>query len=107
MTTAYLRFTTVYTGTAREIKFPLHEHTVNVGHVGAILEALLERISEQVQERPPVSDGDLLQAMCMALAIRMNMVEAPADAVSALVATALEQANEAVKESVVGMASRA
>lgn len=107
MPTEYLPFTAVHTGGAREINFLLHEQTVNEGHVGAMLEALLESISEEVQLRGNVSDGDVLQAMCMALAIRMHLVEAAPDAVRAMVAATLEQADDAVAESVVQPAGRA
>lgn len=103
----YLPFTAVQAGGAREINFPLLEHTVNVRHVGAMLESLLDRISREIQLRSNVSDGDVLQAMCMALAIRMHMVEAAPDAVRAMVAAALERADEAVAESVVQVAGSA
>ena len=107
MSNKYLPFTAVQTGRAREINFPLHEHTVNVGYVGAMLESLLDSISREIQARRNVSDGDVLQAMCMALAIRMHMVEAAPDAVRAMVASALERADEAVAESVVQVAGSA
>jgi len=107
MPTKYLPFTAVHPGGAREINFPLHEHTVNADHVSAMLEALLESISEGIQLRRNVSDGDVLQAMCIALAIRMHLVEAAPDAVRAMVAATLEQADDAVAESVIVPASRA
>ncbi len=107
MPNRYLPFTAVQTGGAREINFPLHEHTVNVGHVGAMLESLLDGISREIQVRRDVSDGDVLQAMCMALAIRMQMVEAEPDAVRAMVAAVLERADEAVAESIVQVAGSA
>ena len=107
MPTEYLPFTAVHTGGARDINFPLHEHTVNADHVGALLSALLEGISEEIQLRQKVSDGDVLQAMCMALAIRMHLVEAAPDAVRAMVATTLERADGAVAESVVQVAGSA
>lgn len=86
MPNKYLPFTAVQTGGAREINFALHEHTVNVGDVGVMLESLLDNISREIQVRRNVSDGDVLQAMCMAFAIRMHMVEAAPDAVRATVA---------------------
>ncbi len=107
MPNEYLPFTAVQTGGAREINFPLHENDVNVGHVGAMLESLLDSISREIRVRRNVSDGDVLQAMCMALAIRMHMVEAAPDTVRAMVAATLERADEAVAESVVQVAGSA
>jgi hypothetical protein len=107
MTTKYLPFTAVHTGGVREINVPLHEHTVNAGHVGAILEAVLDSVSREIGLRLNVSDGDVLQAMCMALAVRIHLVEAAPDTVRAMVASTLEQADEAVTVSAVQPASRA
>ncbi len=103
----FLPFTTVQPGGARQIKFPLHEHTVNAGHVGVILEMLLESMTKQIHTNGDVSDGDVLQALCMALAIRMHMVKAPPDTVRATVAVILQQADDAVVQSVVQPVSRA
>jgi fructosamine-3-kinase len=97
----------VQTGSAREINFPLHQHTANVGHVGAMIESLLAGISREIRVRRNVSDGDVLQAMCMALAIRMHMVAAAPDTVRTMVAATLEQADEAVAESTVQVAGSA
>lgn len=107
MSNKFLPFTALQTGGAREINFPLLEHTANVGHVGAMLESLLDSISREIQLRRSVSDGDVLQAMCMALALRMHMVEAAPEAVRAMVASALELADQAVAESVVQVAGSA
>ena len=71
-----------------------------------MLEALLHSVTEQIRAQTKVSDGDVLQALCMALAIRMHMVEAAPAAVRALVAEILEQADDAVAESVLRPAGR-
>ena len=107
MASKVLQFTAVEPGGARQISFPLHEHTVNASHVGALLEALLDSITKEIRANQDVSDGDVLQAVCMALAIRMHLVDAPADAVRAMVAATLEQADDAVAASVVQPAGRA
>ena len=103
----YLSFTALHTGGAREINFPLHEHTVNEGHVGAMLEAVPDSISREIQSRRNVSDGDVLQAMCMALSIRMHLVNAAPDVVRAMVSSTLDQADKAVAGSVVQPAGTA
>ena len=107
MQTKVLSFTAVQPGGARQISFPLHEHTVNASHVGALLEAILDSITKEIHANQNVSDGDVLQAVCMALAIRMHLVEAPPDTVRAMVAAALEQADDAVAKSIVRPAGRA
>jgi len=96
-----LPFTAVQADGVRTMRFPLHVHTVNPRHVGGVLEAVLAAVTEQVREEGGVSDGDLLQGICMALAIRMAMVDAQPAAVRELVARSLEEADEAVTESVV------
>jgi hypothetical protein len=86
---------------ARQIDFPLHPQTVNAVQVGALLETLLAAISREIKLHGQVSDGDVLQSLCMALAIRMYMVEAPIGAVQQLVAGLLDQADDAVAGSAV------
>ena len=107
MVARVLPFTAVQPGGVRQINFPLHALTVDQTHVGALLEALLESMTAQIRAQRSVSDGDVLQALCMALAIRMHMVEAEPVTVRALVAEILEQAEEAVAESVIEPAGRA
>ncbi len=98
MQTKYLPFTTIRADGVHAIRFPLNEHTSSDRHVACILEAVLETVNDQIGLHGDVSDGDVLQALCMALAVRMHRVKAPAGAVRALVATALEQADDAVAE---------
>ncbi len=102
-----LPFTAVQTGGARQINFPLHQHTVNADHVGAMLEVILESMTKQIHANEGVSDGDVLQALCMALAIRMHMVKASSETVRTMVAVSLEQADDAVAASIVQPAGRA
>lgn len=107
MASKVLPFTALQPGGARQINFPLHAHTVDENHVGAVLEALLDSMSEEIRSKPAVSDGDVLQALCMALAIRMHRVQASPASVRALVSEILEQADDAVAASVVQPAGRA
>jgi hypothetical protein len=96
-----LSFTVKQTTALRDIDFPLHPQTVSAAHVGSLLEAVLDAISGQISQQGKVSDGDLLQSLCMALAVRMHMVDSPPDAVRHLVAATLEQAETAVANSVI------
>lgn len=99
MSTKTLSFTTVQPGTSRHIEFPLNPQTVSAEHVGTLLANLLETITTQIGNHSRVSDGDVLQALCMTLAIRMNMIDAPPNTVRTLVSTLLEQADNAVVDS--------
>jgi hypothetical protein len=63
-------------GQALEFEFPLHAHTRSAEAVGAMLSTLLEGLSKHVEAAGDVSDGDVLQAVAMLLAIRARMVDA-------------------------------
>ena len=78
-----LSFTLMQADASRRIEFPLHPLTVSEAQVGKLLEVVLEAITQQVDAHAKVSDGDLLQSLCMALAIRMHMADAPAAAAPA------------------------
>ena len=72
-----LQYTAVTSaGTAYDIHFPLHEQTRSEPAVADMLGAVLEGISGQVEARGDVSDGDVLQSLAMAMAIRARMVDA-------------------------------
>jgi len=102
-----LPFTAVQPGLAKRIEFPLHPQTVSPEHVGGLLEAVLDALSGQISARGQVSDGDVLQALSMALAIRMHMVAAPIETVQPVVAELLAGAEEAVAASVPEPAGKA
>ena len=73
-----LRYTAVSSaGDAYEIRFPLHPQTRSPEGVSGLLSSALEAISKDVESGTPVSDGDVLQALSMALAIRARLVDAP------------------------------
>ncbi len=102
-----LPFTAVQPGFAKQINFPLHPETVDGIRVGGMLEALLRALSREITANGRVSDGDVLQALCMTLAIRMHMVEAPIGTVQQVVAQLLEHADTAVANGVVRPAGKA
>lgn len=71
-------------GRAYEIDFPLHPQTRSARAVSDLVTELLETISHQAESRLDVSDGDILQALAMTLAIRGRMLEGSADTIAAL-----------------------
>jgi hypothetical protein len=73
-----LPYTAVTTaGEAFDIQFPLHAETRSAEAVADILTAVLGAISARVESRQGVSDGDVLQALAMAMAVRARMVAVP------------------------------
>lgn len=74
---ARLSYTAVSsTGDAYEIRFPLHPETRSPERVSDLLTSTLKAISRDVETGTPTSDGDVLQALSMALAIRARLVDA-------------------------------
>lgn len=68
---------TTASGECLDITFPLHSQTVSPVRVSQMLSAVLEAIDREVKLDPVTSNGDVLQAVAMALAIRASMIEAP------------------------------
>lgn len=87
-------------GRSFDIAFPLHEQTRSKERVAEMLGELLRALSRTVETHRDVSDGDVLQSLAMALAIRGRMIEgadprAVREAADALVAMAFEAAQSA------------
>lgn len=61
---------------AYEMRFPLHPETRSPERVSHLLGATLEAISKALESGTPTSDGDVFQALSMALAIRARLVDA-------------------------------
>jgi len=69
-----LAFTaTTSSGEVLEFQLPLHPHTSSEEHVGHLLEGVLDRVSELVEGPDNMSDGDVLQALTLALAVRLKV----------------------------------
>ena len=78
------------TGDRFEIDFPLHEETEDAVKVHQMLTTILETIDEQIKVLGPVGNGDVLQAMAMALAVRARIIHAPAATLREIVTTLVE-----------------
>lgn len=87
------------TGDVFEFEFPLHEETGSPMRVDQILSTVLAAVDRDLSLAGDTSNGDVLQALAMALATRARMIHAePASAsflARRLVDTALEAASEA------------
>lgn len=79
----HLDYTAVTSGgRAFDMHFPLHPETTSHSQVAGMLTQTLAAINGSVEaDRPPdteaVSDGDILQALAMAMAVRARMIDAP------------------------------
>lgn len=86
------------TGDAFDFSFPLHPETGDAVRVSQMLSLLLEAIQRDLEIVGPASNGDVLQALAMALSVRARMVHAPnaetARLAESLLATALSAAAE-------------
>ncbi len=94
--TGILNFTVVTSGgVAYDIEFPLHPQTRSAQGVSDLLTALLDTVSHASTERPGLSDGDILQALCLALAVRARMVGAAPQSARELVIELFDAAHAA------------
>lgn len=64
-------------GTVIDVAFELHPETVSAARVGELLSALLNALDTQVEGGRTAANGDVLQAVAMALALRAEMLPAP------------------------------
>ena len=90
---AYLPFA-VHTDThdTFDNEFPLSEHTEDSVRVHQILTTVLNSIAHDLKIVGAVSNGDILQALSMALAVRTRMVYAPEQTMRAIIADLTDSA---------------
>jgi hypothetical protein len=94
-----LEFTAVTaSGHAYDIAFPLHPQTRSAQGVSDLLTALLEAISRTAEARRDISDGDVLQALAMGLAIRARMIDVRPETLAPLVEQLFQEAFAAARE---------
>lgn len=72
-----------------------------------MITAVLESLSPQVDARQDVSEGDVLQALAMSLAVRARMVDANAGSTLALVNELVEAGYRAAQRAPAYEAARA
>ncbi len=86
------------TGNVFDFDFPLHRDTAEPVHVANILTAILGAVDRELQLLGSVGNGDVLQGLAMALAVRTRMLGRRSDQVDALVRELLEAALDAPVE---------
>lgn len=85
-------------GQAYDIDFPLHPATRSADGVSDLLTALLDCLSQHLDgRRHNLSDGDVLQALAMTLAIRARMTGPDPDAIEKLVVDLFSKAHAATR----------
>ena len=86
------------TGDVFDIEFPLHDETGDPVRVGQLVSALLDAIDRDIALAGDTSNGDVLQAAAMAMAIRARMIHSPREATEMLSTQLLQAALQAVAE---------
>lgn len=103
-----LEFTAVTSsGQAFDISFPLHEHTRSDRGVSDLLASLLDTISACTTTTRSISDGDILQALAMSLAIRARMVDETGNTSRPLLHELIDTAVDAARDARAYRAARA
>lgn len=75
---------TTKTGDVFEVEFPLHPATEDAVGISHLISDMLSVIDQSIVARGPTANGDVLQAVAMAMAIRARMIHAPAAVTSGL-----------------------
>lgn len=71
-------------GNQFDFEFPLHPETVSAVQVHNLLTAVLGAVDREIANLGKVANGDVLQALAMAVAVRTRMLPGDADALTML-----------------------
>ncbi|WP_416899215.1 MAG: hypothetical protein ACMVY4_05715 [Minwuia sp.] len=85
-------------GDTYEIEFQLHDATENPMRTGQLVDAILGAIDRDIDVCGDTSNGDVLQALAMAMAIRSGMIHAPKPVTDQLARDLLDRAIDAMSE---------
>jgi hypothetical protein len=83
------------TGDTFDIQFPLSPHTQDSVRVHQLLTTIMNGLANDLKILGDVSNGDILQAVAMAVAIRARMIHAPESTMREIVSNLTETALEA------------
>ena len=87
------------TGDVFDVEFPLHPDTGSAVRVSGLLSALLETVERDIAVAGATSNGDVLQAMAMALAVRARIIHAPPSSSGALARELVDSSLSAMTQS--------
>ena len=82
-------------GNQFEFDFPLHPETGSAVDVSNLLGLVLAGLDREVRQVGPVSNGDVLQALAMALAVRTRILPGSPDQLASLATGLVRDALEA------------
>lgn len=83
---------TTSSGNRFDFEFPLHPETVDPVQVSQLLDAILGALDREIRLLGNVGNGDLLQALAMAIVARTRMLPGPAERLEGLVRDLVEAA---------------
>lgn len=86
------------TGDVFDITFPLHDDTGSAIRVEQMLTAVLDALDRDINVCGETANGDVLQALAMALAVRARMIHAPGNVTTQLAETLVRMASAAATE---------
>jgi hypothetical protein len=86
------------TGDAIAFDFPLHEQTGSATRVHQLLDRILHTLNHEVALLGDTQNGDLLQALAMALAVRTELIPADPELTHRLARELIQQALGALAE---------
>ncbi|MDJ0948848.1 MAG: hypothetical protein QNJ94_08000 [Alphaproteobacteria bacterium] len=86
------------TGDILDVEFPLHPETGDAVRVGQLVTLLLDAIDKDIGLAGETSNGDVLQAVAMTLAIRAGMIHGAGSLTETLSIDLLRSALEAVAD---------
>lgn len=89
------------TGDTFDIEFPLHGETGDPVKVGQLISVLLEAIEGEISVTGEISNGDVLQAIAMTMAIRGGMIHAPIETSTSLAIDLLGKAFDGMGEAII------
>ena len=64
---------TTQSGRMMSFELPLHAQTASSENVARLLEGLLDALSDLIERSQGVSDGDVLQGLSLAMAVRLGV----------------------------------
>lgn len=86
---------TTSSGQQHEFDFPLHPDTASPVKISNLVSALLACLDRELGQLGPVSNGDVLQALAMVMAIRTRILPGRPDELAGLSSGLLQSALEA------------
>jgi hypothetical protein len=89
---------TTPTGDRFEVDFELHPDTVSAMRVSQLLERLMETLDHEIGVLGQTANGDVLQALAMALAVRAGMIHADPALTARLCRDLLQRATASVAD---------